>query len=249
MRHLVRPVNDHLWRGKPYKPLTYPKKGHARGGRNNTGKITVRHRGGGHARRVRTVDFQREDPGTQEVERIEYDPNRSAHIALVCDEKGKRSYILAADGLRAGDRVESFRKGFPKKLLNEMGTTYDPGMLAARTIIRGNCLPLYLIPIGTTVFNVGIRRDSAGIFCRSAGTCATVIDKDNDADKISVGKYVTVKLQSGEVRKVSSRACATIGVASNPGFQHRQLGKAGRARWLGIRPTVRGVAMNSGTSF
>jgi ribosomal protein L2 len=249
LRHLVRPINDHLWKGKPWKPLTYPKKGQGRGGRNNTGHVTVRHRGGGHARRIRTVDFTRTRGGKQIVDRIEYDPNRSAHIALVTHRGSQeKSYILAADGLREGDEVESFRSGLSEALMRSMGGTIDPGMLAARTTARGNCLPLYMIPIGTSVFNVGLKKKEKGILCRSAGTFATIVAKDNEGSnsgKLSGGKFVTVRLQSGEIRKISSEACATIGVASNPDYHHRQLGKAGRSRWLGIRPTVRGVAMNA----
>ena len=249
LRHLIRPINDHLWKGKPWKPLTYPKKGQGRGGRNNTGHVTVRHRGGGHARRIRTVDFTRIRGGKQTVDRIEYDPNRSAHIALVTHRGSQeKSYILAADGLREGDEVESFRSGLSETLMKSMGGTIDPGMLAARTAARGNCLPLYMIPIGTSVFNVGLKKKEKGILCRSAGTFATLVAKDNEgtnSGKLSGGKFVTVRLQSGEIRKISSEACATIGVASNPDYQHRQLGKAGRSRWLGIRPTVRGVAMNA----
>ncbi|KAI9816420.1 MAG: hypothetical protein M1832_005087 [Thelocarpon impressellum] len=245
VRHLRRPINEHLWKGRPFLPLTIAKKGQGKGGRNNTGRITVRHRGGGHKRRIRTVDFSRTEPGKHVVERIEHDPGRSAHIALLAREDGgRKSYIVAAEGMRAGDTVESYRSGIPKELMDSMGGTVDPGMLAARTAWRGNCLPLHMVPIGTLVFNVGSARERGAVFCRSAGTFATVISKDEGA-RGSVGRYVTVRLQSGEVRRVSRDACATVGVASNAHHQHRQLGKAGRSRWLGIRPTVRGVAMNA----
>jgi ribosomal protein L2 len=153
--------------------------------------------------------------------------------------------------MRAGDVVESYRSGIPKDLMDSMGGTVDPGMLAARTAWRGNCLPLHMIPIGTLVFNVGTAKNRGAVFCRSAGTHATVISKDEvgergpDGKRARAPKYVTVKLQSGEIRKVSRDACATVGVASNGNHQHRQLGKAGRKRWLGIRPTVRGLAMNA----
>lgn len=244
VRHLKRPINDHLWKGRPYLPLTLAKKGQGKGGRNNTGRVTVRHRGGGHKRRIRTVDFARWAPGRQVVERIEHDPGRSAHIALLTSEDGaKKTYIVAADGMRAGDTVQSYRTGIPQDLLASMGGVIDPGMLAAKTAWRGNCLPLHMIPIGTLIYNVGISRGKGGQFCRSAGTYATVISKEDDEQGTS--RYVTVRLQSGEVRRLSRDACATVGVASNPHFQHRQLGKAGRKRWLGIRPTVRGVAMNA----
>ncbi|KAI9716436.1 MAG: hypothetical protein M1812_005331 [Candelaria pacifica] len=244
VRHLRRPINDHLWKGRAYLPLTFTKKGQAKGGRNNTGRVTVRHRGGGHKRRIRTVDFSRTQGGQQVVERIEHDPGRSAHIALVTSTSGQKSYIVAAEGMRAGDTVQSYMRGIPRNLLESMGGVIDPGMLAAKTAWRGNCLPMHMIPIGTLVFNVGSSKDRGGVFCRSAGTFATVVAKEADT-KSSLGQYVTVRLQSGEVRRVSRDACATIGVASNAHYQHRQLGKAGRKRWLGIRPTVRGLAMNA----
>lgn len=243
VRHLKRPINDHLWRGRPYGPLTFPKKGHGRGGRNRTGRITVRHRGGGHKRRIRTVDFLREEPGKHVVERIEHDPGRSAHIALVlCEKTQKRTYIIAAEGMRAGDEVQSYLSGIPPELLQSMGGAMDPGMLAAKTAIRGNCMPVRMVPLGTQVYNVGSTAGKGAVFCRSAGTYATVMAKDENRKGT---KSVTVRLQSGEMRRVDPNGCATIGVASNPHFHFRQLGKAGRARWLGRRPTVRGLAMNA----
>jgi ribosomal protein L2 len=243
VRHLKRPINDHLWKGKPYAKLTFAKVGHGKGGRNNTGRITMRHRGGGARRRIRTVDFKRDEPGKHIVERIEYDPNRSAHLALVENTLTQRkSYIIAAEGMRAGDSIESFRAGIPKTLLASMGGVMDPGMLAAKTAFRGNCLPMKMVPMGTQVFNVGSTTNKGAVFCRSAGTHATVIAKNDVAGII---RDVTVRLQSGEVRRVSAEACATIGVASNPHWQFRQLGKAGRSRHLNIRPTVRGLAMNA----
>lgn len=181
------------------------------------------------------------------MERIEHDPGRSAHIALLSDQAtGKKSYIVAADGLRAGDIVESFRAGIPQDLLDSMGGTVDPGVLAAKTAWRGNCLPLHMVPLGTMVFNVGSAKDRGAVFCRSAGTYAVVVSKDMDSTP-GGKKYVTVRLQSGEVRKCSRDACATVGIASNPHYHYAQLGKAGRKRWLNIRPTVRGLAMNAGT--
>jgi ribosomal protein L2 len=250
LRHLKRPINDHLWKGRPYLPLTFPKKGHGKGGRNNTGRITIRHRGGGAKRRIRTVDFKRWTPGPHTVERIEYDPGRSAHIALLTEQAtGNKSYIVAAEGMRAGDVVQSYRAGIPQDLLDSMGGVIDPGILAAKTAWRGNCLPMHMIPVGTVVYNVGSRSDGKAVFCRSAGTYATVISKEEetqaDGTKVMTGKHVIVRLQSGEIRKVSKDACATIGVSSNIMHQYRQLGKAGRSRWLNIRPTVRGLAMNA----
>jgi ribosomal protein L2 len=251
VRHLRRPINDHLWKGRPFLPLTFRKKGHGKGGRNNSGRVTIRHRGGGHKRRIRTVDFERMLPGKHTVERIEHDPGRTAHIALLNEEAtGKKSYIVAAEGMRAGDVVQSYRAGIPKDLLESMGGVVDPGVLAAKTAWRGNCLPIHMIPIGTMIYNVGSTKGRGAVFCRSAGTYAIVVAKDDDAAKKRSGsqQFVTVRLQSGEIRKVSRDACATVGVASNPHYQHTQLGKAGRKRWLNIRPTVRGLAMNAGRS-
>ena len=189
------------------------------------------------------VDFERKEPGKHLVERIEYDPNRSAHLALLENVKTKKkSYVIAAEGMRAGDAVESYRSGIPKELIQSMGGTVDPGMLAAKTAFRGNCLPMSMVPLGTQIHCVGSHPGRGAVFCRSAGTYATVMAREEVGKKV---KDVTIRLQSGEVRKVSKDACATIGVASNPHWQFRQLGKAGRSRWLNIRPTVRGVAMNA----
>ncbi|KAL2865476.1 mitochondrial 54S ribosomal protein uL2m [Aspergillus lucknowensis] len=272
VRHLRRPVNDHLWKGRPVHRLTFPKKGHAKGGRNNSGRITVRHHGGGHKRRIRVVDFKREAPGPHTVERIEYDPGRSAHIALVRSHQTKSlSYILAADGMRAGDVVQSYMSGIPEDLWKTMGGVVDPGVLAARTAWRGNCLPLHMIPVGTLIFNVGLYPGKGAQLCRSAGTYATVIAKGSNVQSAAAKQeenqegtetkkpmtqrekqkqdrilnHITIRLQSGEVRLIHKDCCATIGVASNPNYQYTQLGKAGRSRWLNIRPTVRGVAMNA----
>ena len=248
LRHLKRPVNDHLWKGRPHLKLTIPKKGQHLGGRNNSGRVTVRHRGGGHKRRIRIVDYKRWAPGKHVVERIEYDPNRSAHLALVKRvETGELSYIVAADGMREGDEVESFRSGIPKELLDSMGGVMDPGMLAAKTAFRGNCLPIHMVPLGTQVFNIGSKTRGGGVFCRSAGTYAIVVNKE-EKELPSGTKIlsVIVRLQSGEMRKVATEACCTIGVASNVQHHFRSLGKAGRSRWLGRRPSVRGVAMNAG---
>ncbi|KAL1958609.1 hypothetical protein VTO42DRAFT_4206 [Malbranchea cinnamomea] len=299
LRHLKRPINDHLWKGRPIISLTFPKKGHGKGGRNHTGRVTVRHRGGGHKRRIRIVDFERWAPGPHVVQRIERDPGRTAHIALVKSEQtGKLSYILAAEGMRAGDVVESYRSGIPEHLWESMGRSVDPGVLAAKTAWRGNCLPLNMIPVGTLIFNVGLHKDKGGQLCRSAGTYATVIAKAGEVPKDlplsmktkknvkqegegentedgnaaeeegntalaktessdppmteqewrklkKLSDHVAIRLQSGEIRLIHKDCCATIGVASNGDHQYRQLGKAGRKRWLNIRPTVRGVAMNA----
>lgn len=243
VRHLRRPINDHLWKGRPYAKLTFPKKGMGLGGRNNTGRVTVRHRGGGHKRRIRMIDFHRMAPGIHIVDRIEHDPNRSAHIALITSEKTKKkSYIIAAEGMREGDKIQSYRSGLPSELIRSMGGSVDPGMLAAKTALRGNCLPVRMVPLGTQIYNVGSTAGKGAVFCRSAGTYAIVISKEENRKKC---KEVVVRLQSGEVRRVDPEACATMGVASNPNYHFTQLGKAGRKRWLGIRPTVRGLAMNA----
>ncbi|EAT85757.1 hypothetical protein HBI56_143390 [Parastagonospora nodorum] len=247
LRHLKRPVNDHLWKGRPFLKLTFARKGQHLGGRNNTGRVTVRHRGGGHKRRIRVVDYKRYLPGKHVVDRIEYDPNRSSHLALVTRvETGEKSYIIAADGLRAGDEVESFRTGIPKELIASMGGGIDPGMLAAKTASRGNCLPIHMVPLGSQIFNIGSKTQGGGVFCRSAGTYAVVVNKEEvEKSKGTEIASVIIRLQSGEIRKVSPDACCTIGVASNPQAHFAQLGKAGRSRWLGIRPSVRGLAMNA----
>ena len=251
LRHLKRPVNDHLWKGGPVRALTIARKGQHLGGRNNTGRVTVRHRGGGHKRRIRIIDFHRFAPGPHTVIRIEYDPNRTAHLALVRNEQtGERSYIIAADGLRAGDEVQSYRAGIPRALIESMGGVIDPGMLAAKTASRGNCLPISMVPFGTQVFNVGSKARGGAVFCRSAGTYAIVVNKDEveQNNNKTVLRNMIVRLQSGEIRKISPDACCTIGVASNPQAHFTSLGKAGRARWLGKRPEVRGLAMNAGKS-
>ena len=247
VRHLKRPINDHLHKGRAYLPLTFARRGQHIGGRNShTGKITVRHRGAGAKRRIRIVDFQRIEPGKHRVERIEHDPGRSAHLALLSQTVGQTrnfSYIVAPQGMREGEEVESYRKGIPDHLIRELGGTADAGMIAAKTAFRGNCLPLHMIAPGTIVYNVGLKKGKGAQLCRSAGTFATVVSK-NDGDPRKA-LYVNVKLKSGEVRRIHKDCCATIGTASNINFSRRQLGKAGRKRWLGIRPTVRGVAMNA----
>ena len=272
VRHLVRPLSDHIWKGRPYFPLTKPKRGQSRGGRNHTGRITVRHRGGGHKRRLRKVDFGRKAPGEHSVERIEHDPGRTAHIALVTNKAtNEKSYIIAAEGMRAGDVVQSYRSGIPKDLLDSMGGHIDQGVLASKTAWRGNCLPLGMIPLGTPIFNIAIEKGGEAKYCRSAGTHGIIVGKGEDTvqkelmksidqggklDLTSLtseqvrkyekaARFVTVKLSSGEVRLIDKDAVATVGVASNANYQYTSLGKAGRKRWLGIRPTVRGLAMNA----
>lgn len=274
VRHLRRPFNDHLYKGRPLLSLTYPRKGQHIGGRNWSGSITVRHRGGGHKRRIRIINYARKESGQWFVERIEHDPGRSAHIALLSRPKqgadGKNDpryiqhlkapidgitrtkhlpkdrdyhYIIAPRGMRAGELVESFRKGLSQRILDDLGESNDAGMVSAKTAWRGNCLPLYMIPAGTIMYNVGLSPNKGGQLCRSAGTFAVLVNK-NDTNEESA-KFVSVKLQSGEVRKISRDSFATIGIASNHNHHRAQLGKAGRKRWLGFRPTVRGVAMNA----
>lgn len=238
------PIYPYLHRGGPLKPLTITRKPSS--GRNHTGRITVRHQGGGHARRVRVVDFHRFSNAVKRVERIEYDPNRSAHLALLSEaspasgSEGARlySYIPATVGMRAGDFVQSFRSGIPSDVMAKMGGSADPGILAGLVAKRGNCMPLHMVPLGTVIHNIGLTKEGPAKFCRSAGTYGRLYEK------IPAQKKAIVRLSSGETRYVSLDACATIGVVSNPDHQHRSFGKAGRSRNLGIRPTVRGGAMN-----
>ncbi|KAH3673487.1 hypothetical protein WICMUC_003593 [Wickerhamomyces mucosus] len=231
------PIYTHLHKGSPYKPLTRSISG--TGGRNNTGHITTRFRGGGHKRRARLIDFKRLESGNQKVLRIEYDPTRTAHIALLENlNSGKITYILASDGLRSGDIVGSYRNGIPNDLIEEMGGKIDPAILSARTNQKGNCLPIKMIPIGSIIHAIGITQNGPAKFCRSAGTYGRLMQKIPEKSK------AIVKLQSGEHRYVSIDACATLGIVSNIDHQHSKWGKAGRARYRGFRPHVRGVAMN-----
>ncbi|KAI0673895.1 mitochondrial ribosomal protein subunit L2 [Trametes maxima] len=268
IRHLKRPLSPHLYQGRPLRELTVPLR--KRGGRNHHGRITVRHIGGGHKQRIRLIDFMRTEPGPCDVVRIEYDPGRSAHIALIKNRNpdlcgGKVwSYILAPDTLRAGDVVESFRQGIPDGLVPGFVDSKDIrgkalesdsnggaaeiqtastaslalGVLRAITIKPGNVVPLRLIPPGTIIHNVALNPQGRAILVRSAGTFGQVVAHE------SSGKYTQVRLQSGEVRKVLQDCVATIGKVSNPLWKNRNLGKAGRNRWLGRRPRVRGMAMN-----
>ncbi len=203
-----------LWKGKPYKPLTSINKSSR--GRNNLGRITSRNTGGGHKQRYREVDFyRRKFDMIGDVERIEYDPNRSCHIMLVKFEDGKKYYYLAPQNIKAGDKIQN-------------GPNSE--------IKTGNCLQLKDIPVGMNVHNVEIHPGAGGKIARSAGTSVVITGND--------GNYTLIKMTSGEVRKIDSRAMATIGVLSNPDQKNIKIGKAGRSRWLGRRPHTRGVAMN-----
>ena len=203
-----------LWKGKPYKPLTLIK--NASKGRNNFGRITSRNHGGGHKQRYRKIDFyRRKFEMFGEIERIEYDPNRSCHIMLVKFEDGERFYYLAPQNVKIGDKI---RNG------------------AGSEIKTGNCLPLQDIPVGINIHNVELQPGAGGKIARSAGTSVTISGID--------GNYSLIKMTSGEVRKIDSRSMATIGVLSNPDKKNIKIGKAGRSRWLGRRPHTRGVVMN-----
>jgi large subunit ribosomal protein L2 len=214
LRHRVALTFDEITEKKPLKRLTEAKRSKA--GRNNKGRITVRHRGGGVKRRYRIVDFRRDKVGIPaRVEAIAYDPNRSANLALLKYVDGEKRYILAPQGLKVDDAVMA-------------GPEAEPNV--------GNALPLSLIPLGLYVHNVELEPGRGGVMARSAGNSCQVMARD--------GKYVTLRLPSGEVRLVLSSCTATVGQVGNAEWGGVKLGKAGRKRWLGIRPTVRGVAMN-----
>ena len=203
-----------LWKGKPYKPLT--SKNNPSKGRNNLGRITSRNHGGGHKQKYREIDFYRRKFDMKaEVERIEHDPNRSCYIMLVKFEDGLRYYYLAPQNIKVGDKIENGPNAEVK---------------------TGNCLPLQEIPIGLNIHNVEIQPGAGGKIARSAGTSVTISGID--------GNYSLIKMTSGEVRKISSKSMATIGVLSNPDQKNIKIGKAGRSRWLGRRPHTRGVVMN-----
>lgn len=213
-RFVVQIVEPDLHKGEPYGPLL--EKLSKSGGRNNAGRITVRHRGGGHKRHYRLVDFKRiKDAIPATVERIEYDPNRTANIALIRYADGERAYILSPRHIKVGDQVES-------------------GESAAIKV--GNTLPLRNIPVGTVVHAVELRPGKGAQIARSAGTSVQVTSKE--------GSYVLVKLRSGEIRKIHIECRATVGEVGNVEHSLRKLGKAGANRWRGIRPSVRGAAMN-----
>jgi large subunit ribosomal protein L2 len=212
-RGLVLVDRSGLWKGKPVKSLTAGKK--RTGGRNNKGRITTRHIGGGHKQRYRIIDFKRQKEGAATVERIEYDPNRTAFIALIKYSDGELAYILAPQRLAVGDTVHSGK-----------GSDIKPG----------NALALADIPIGTIIHNIEMKIRKGGQIARSAGTYAQLVGRDSG--------YAQLRLSSGEMRIVRAECMATVGAVSNPDQQNINLGKAGRNRWLGKRPTVRGVAMN-----
>jgi len=213
-RFVVKVVNAELHKGAPHEPLLERKS--KKGGRNNNGRITARHQGGGHKQRYRIIDFKRDKDGIPgAVERVEYDPNRTANIALIKYADGERRYIIAPRNLSAGDPVVSGE---------------DAGIKV------GNCLPLRNIPVGTTVHCIEMKAGKGAQLARSAGTSAQLVARE--------GEYATLRLRSGEMRKVRSECRATIGEVGNNEHSLRKLGKAGASRWRGVRPTVRGVAMN-----
>jgi large subunit ribosomal protein L2 len=213
-RHVVQVKHEGLHKGEPHSPLVAKKS--KSGGRNNNGRITTRHKGGGHKQRYRVIDFKRDKdgvPGT--VERIEYDPNRTAHIALIKYADGERRYIIAPAGLKAGSVVSS-------------------GIESPISV--GNSMPLRNIPVGSTVHCIELKIGKGAQLARSAGASVQLIAREGD--------YATLRLRSGEMRKVHSDCRATLGSVSNSEHNLRKLGKAGATRWRGVRPTVRGVVMN-----
>ena len=213
-RFQVRVKNSELSKEGPYEPLV--EKLTKSGGRNNKGRITQRHIGGGHKQRYRIIDFKRQKDGIpSKVERLEYDPNRTANIALLLYADGERRYIIAPKGLAVGDAVISGREA-PIKV--------------------GSCLPLNNVPVGSTVHCIELKPGRGAQLARSAGAAVQLVARE--------GMYATLRLRSGEMRKVQSDCRATIGEVGNGEHALRKLGKAGATRWRGVRPTVRGVAMN-----
>ncbi|ALO47086.1 50S ribosomal protein L2 [Pseudohongiella spirulinae] len=213
-RFVVKIVNPELHKGEPYAGLVAPKS--KTGGRNNAGRITRRHAGGGHKQKYRIIDFRRNKDGiAAKVERLEYDPNRTANIALLLYADGERRYIIAPAKVSAGDTLFSGESA---------------------PIKTGNCLPLRNVPLGSTVHCVELKPGKGAQVARSAGGSAQLVAKE--------GNYVTLRLKSGEMRKVLADCRATLGEVSNSEHSLRSLGKAGAKRWRGVRPTVRGVAMN-----
>ncbi len=213
-RFVVKVVTPELHKGKPYAPLLEKKS--KTGGRNNLGRITCRHQGGGHKQKYRIIDFKRNKDGIPgKVERIEYDPNRSAHIALIRYADGERRYIIAPKDLKAGSEI-----------ISGQGAPIKPG----------NTLQLQDIPVGTTVHCVEMRPGKGAQLARAAGAAVQLVARE--------GRHATLRLRSGEMRKVPAECRATIGEVSNSEHGLRKLGKAGAKRWRGVRPTVRGVAMN-----
>ena len=213
-RFVVQVSTPGLHKGDPHAALLDSKS--KSGGRNNAGRITTRHRGGGHKQRYRIVDFKRNKLDVPaRVERIEYDPNRSAHIALLLYADGERRYILAPKGIKAGDEVRNGSKA---------------------PIKAGNAMPMSFIPVGTLVHNVEMKPGKGGQIARSAGSSVQLVARTGD--------HATLRLRSGEMRRVPAECVATIGEVGNSEHSLRSLGKAGASRWRGKRPTVRGVAMN-----
>jgi len=213
-RGVVKLVNPNLHKGKPHAPLL--EKQSKKAGRNNSGRITMRHQGGGHKQQYRIVDFRREKDGVPaKVERLEYDPNRSANLALLCYADGERRYIIAPKGVLTDAQLVSG---------------------AEAPIKPGNALPLRNIPVGTTIHCVEMQPGKGAQMARSAGTSVQLLARE--------GSYAQVRLRSGEIRKVHVDCRATIGEVGNEEHSLRSIGKAGAIRWRGIRPTVRGVAMN-----
>ena len=203
-----------LWKGKSLKSLTVGR--HSTGGRNNLGRITSRHKGAGHKHKYREIDFyRRKDDMKARIERIEYDPNRSAHVALIKYEDGVMNYIIAPNKIKVGDEIISGRN---------------------KKIEIGNCMQLSDIPAGTDIHNIELQPNSGGKLVRSAGASAQISGMDDN--------YCIIKLSSGEIRKIINTSRATIGTVSNNDHQNIKIGKAGRNRWKGIRPQSRGVAMN-----
>ena len=213
-RFVVQVSTPGLHKGEPHTALLDTKS--KSGGRNNGGRITIRHRGGGHKQRYRIVDFKRNKINVPaKVERIEYDPNRSAHIALLLYADGERRYILAPKGIGAGDEIRNGRTA---------------------PIKAGNAMPMSNIPVGTLVHNVEMKPGKGGQIARSAGSSVQLVAR--------TGEHATLRLRSGEMRRVPAECMATIGEVGNSEHSLRSLGKAGASRWRGKRPTVRGVAMN-----
>jgi large subunit ribosomal protein L2 len=213
-RHRIAPVFDDITTSTPERRLLTSVKN--KGGRNNRGRMTVRHQGGGHKRRYRMIDFKRDKfdiPAT--VKTIEYDPNRTARIALIAYADGEKRYIIAPDKLQVGTVILNSSKAQPE---------------------IGNCLPLMNMPLGTVIHNIELKPGKGGQIVRSAGTNAQLVAKTE--------RYVTVKLPSGETRMILGVCVATVGTVSNTDHMNVTLGKAGRSRWKGVRPSVRGVAMN-----
>ena len=214
-RHYVSIDKSDLWKGSPLKILT--KKVSEKSGRNNIGHITVRHKSGGHKKSFRIIDFKRDKLDVYAtVQRIEYDPNRSAFIALIKYEDGIFSYIIAPQKINIGDKIISSKKLIDIKI--------------------GNSMPLSVIPIGSIIHNIELKAGCGGAVSRSAGNYSQLVGKD--------GGYAQIKMQSGEIRLFPLNCMATIGSVSNPDNKNATIGKAGRSRWKGVRPTVRGVAMN-----